>query len=567
MLAWGQHSGKNENRLVPAMPFKRNLSLCLSLILGLSLWQSDYVASTALAKGGKKAIRSEAIDDRAAKPPSKAQKTHSYTFENVLGTSFSLDVRVSSKAKAEAVRARIFKEIKHRKRLMSTYDSNSELSKINARAFVKGEAIAVSTSLWLLLRDSHRIQRLTRGSFNAYLGDLIQLWRQCAKKSRLPTDAEIEAAMMGARAGFKVWSDKNDNDFLTRLGPGSFQVDGIGKGYIMDKAMREAKESVSGVDGIKIDIGGDIIAHGDKAWLLGVADPARSADNAPALTTVRLKNMAMATSGAYERSLKIGGQLYNHILDPATGRPADGVLSATVIASRARIADALATALCVMAPKAAIRLIEDKTSAVCLIVDRSGKQYRSRGFAAFEVVKPSARAGKPSQWPAGYRVTVGFKLINSWKTVNKPRRKKRFKRHFVGAWVEDMAGRRLRILALWAKRKDLKYVRDLNHFWKYAWILAGQEDSSRAVKAYSRATRAAGAYRLLWDGRDDAGDAVAKGRYRICIDINREHGPPRGREIHSSVFVLIDCGKEASSAKARDQPELSHVTVHYGPGK
>ena len=70
-----------------------------------------------------------------------------------------------------------------------------------------------------------------------------------------------------------------------------------------------------------------------------------------------MSNLAVATSGDYARSLRIAGVSVNHIMDPRTARPVDHVRSATVVASTAQRADALATALCVMAPEDGLTMI------------------------------------------------------------------------------------------------------------------------------------------------------------------------------------------------------------------
>jgi FAD:protein FMN transferase len=494
-------------------------------------------------------------------------KTADYTFsrEGVLGSSYELIVRTTAKAKGEAAQARVMKEFEARKALVNTYNTSSEISKINALAFQDGEQIVLSYSLYLLLRDCAKLQKRTNGAFNAFLGEPLAIWKKAMKAGGpIPTKAEISKSIAIANKGFKVSKKKKGVYVLTRYAPGQFQLDAIGKGYILDKAARDAMEDVKGLSGLMINVGGDIIVGGKESWEIGVSNPKEIADNAAPLTRVRLKNsMAIATSGGYERSAKVGKKTYNHIMDPRTGQPVDGVLSATVIAPTARKADAWATALCVLSPKEGIKLLEKYSDGVCLIVDKAGKQHRSRGFQAFEIASEIKAPSPELAWPENHHVLVQFTLINSWKTVNKPRKRSSFKRHFVAAWVETEGGRRVRLLAVWAEGGEMQYIRDLDDFWKYAWILAGEANKPSLLKRRSRATRAPGRYRLQWDGLDDNGKAVPKGRYVICLDVNRENGPPNRREGHTSIAVPIDCGDKPSSVTSKDQPELGGVKVVY----
>jgi thiamine biosynthesis lipoprotein len=83
-------------------------------------------------------------------------------------------------------------------------------------------------------------------------------------------------------------------------------------------------------------------------WLVGVRHPTRPDRR---LAEIRLRDRALATSGSWAQSFVYGGRRLGHILDPRTGRPAEGVLSTTVVAPSAALADALSTAFYVMGPQ------------------------------------------------------------------------------------------------------------------------------------------------------------------------------------------------------------------------
>ena len=98
-------------------------------------------------------------------------------------------------------------------------------------------------------------------------------------------------------------------------------------------------------------------ATGSSGWTIGVQDPFHPEENAVPLMTLRARDRAIATSAAYERPYRIGNRRYSHIFDPRTGRPAEGIASATVVADDNVAANALATTLCVLTPEEGLKLV------------------------------------------------------------------------------------------------------------------------------------------------------------------------------------------------------------------
>jgi len=495
-------------------------------------------------------------------PRRAIDETHRYHFarEGVLGTSFDLTVIADNPRQAKGVEARILQEIAKRERIISTYRDDSEIGILNARPFAPDKRIDISLSLWLLLEECAHVAKRSKGAFNVFSGNTRDLWKTAAANGRWPADADLEAAAKSSQKAFRL-SGRKDSKWVERLAPGSFDFDAIGKGYVIDKCVREAVDDFPSLRGLKLNIGGEIKVWGqaDYArnynWRIGIANPRKPADNAEPLTVLEVRNLAVATSGNYARPIKIGEDSVNHIFDPRTAQPVDHVLSATVVASTAQRADALATALCVMQPEEGVAMINAMSDAACLIVAADGKQFRSSAFAAMELrSEPTATQA----WPDGNVVNIGFKLVRS--ETRAP-----FHRHYVGAWVENEAGRRIRILALWAKPADIGYVRDLDAFWRDAWLLAGEGTDTRRMLGFSRATRPPGEYSLTWDGLNDSGQAVPQGDYTIHIDVNREKGPPNQRERHSHAALKLRCATAPESVKVLDQPELQKVSAIYGP--
>ncbi len=489
-------------------------------------------------------------------------ESFTFTRENVLGTSFRLVLVTASRKQAETALQTALAEIERCRRIFSTYDPQSELSKINAMPWRSRRELVLSTDLARVLRSSLYWRKVSQGAFDPYLGDLIARWRLAAKHGDVAPAADVAAG--GAQlAEFRIHKRKRDKKrlyTLTCARAGRFDLDGIAKGFIIDRALRAIESSV---DGALLDIGGDIAVRGrsarhGSAWHIDVADARRPAENDRALDTIALSHMAIASSGGYARSMKIAKHTYSHILDPRTGRPAATLLGATVIAPDARTADALATALCVLEPSAGVALVDRQPVAACLLVDRKGRVHRSRDWTRFRPVPPRA-SGTP--WPAGFALQIHFRLVDSRTPAQRAGKRGRFKRHGTAVWVDDASGRRVRLVTLWFDRDEISHVRKLRAFWREGWVLSGSGADYGPLRAVSRASRRPGEYTVVWDGRDDAGRPVPQGRYRVRIDINREHGP--GNERHTLASIDVECRDVAVEGRAADQPELADVQVAY----
>ncbi|MBZ0169309.1 thiamine biosynthesis lipoprotein TRANSMEMBRANE [Candidatus Methylomirabilis lanthanidiphila] len=225
-------------------------------------------------------------------------------------------------------------------RLMSTFRHDSEIGLVNRMAATR--AVAVGQETFAVLTEAKRLGLTSDGAFDVTIHPLVQLWRGTTKKDRLPSSQETEAALgLVGHDGLSL--DPNSRSVrLQRSGMG-IDLGGIAKGYAVDVAAESFAR-----DGIRsglIDAGGDLRVVGRNrdggAWRIGLRHPL-----APSrlLLSVLVEDAAVATSGNYFRYNTIGGRQYGHLLHPRTGMPADGALSATVIAHSAMRADGLATA-------------------------------------------------------------------------------------------------------------------------------------------------------------------------------------------------------------------------------
>jgi thiamine biosynthesis lipoprotein len=466
--------------------------------------------------------------------------------DGILGTSLDLQVRAADAQQAAVIEATILAEIERLRKILSTYDEASEISQVNAST----NPVTCSRELLDVLSSYEWWTAKSRGAYNGHLGELIGVWKAAEKNGAIPDAGTLLPIVRSlAQPG---WTLNRSAHTVTRLTSGTLDVNSLGKGYIISRAVVAARAKSPATQGILLNIGGDIFANGVSApgtpWTISVANPMRSEDNAPPLTQVRLTDRAISTSASYERGYTVAGKRYSHILDPRTGLPAEGAASATVITSDSANANALATTLCVLKPEEGIALARQIADMDCLIVAADGRQFRTPRFALYEIPQAKTstipQANKPGLWPAGFQVSIAITL----KTPVDPRG---IRRPYVAVWVEDSNSKRVRTVTVWGNAP--KYLPDLPEWWKLA-----QQDQQWA-STVTRATRAAGHYRIAWDGLDDQGKGLPTGVYTIFLEVNRQRGT------HGIQSGKIVCDRSPATGTIPAAPEFGQSNLSYGP--
>ncbi len=262
---------------------------------------------------------------------------------------FAMDTLVSVKAYGnsanDAVKAAGDKlsELEQR---FSVTGGNSEIARLNSRVTdeVSDETSYVISTALGYCAD-------TGGALDITIYPVVRAWGFTTGEYRVATDEEISEAL--GKTGFRNVALSGNKVML----PDGFMLD-LGscvKGYAGDK-MKETL-SACGITSAIINIGGNVTALGNKPdgsdWTVGIADPS---DPSELLGTVRVSDKSVVTSGGYQRYFTDDdGERYIHIIDPATGRPAEsGLKSVTVIGDDGLMCDALSTALFVMGEEKAV---------------------------------------------------------------------------------------------------------------------------------------------------------------------------------------------------------------------
>jgi thiamine biosynthesis lipoprotein len=240
-------------------------------------------------------------------------------------------------------------------RLMSHYKPESGLSRLN-RHGSRGP-VAVEAELFDLIAESLRYSRDTGGAFDVTVGPLLKAWGFFRGDGRLPSEGELAALM--DRIGYRhVILDPSAR--MIRFDRPGVELDlgGIAKGYAVDRAVgllrthRVAAALVSAGGSTTFALGAP---PGRAAWEVDIQDPV---DPERVALTVRLKDEAVSVSGTSEKGFEVDGIRYSHVMDPRTGRPAQGVLSVAVLARSGTAGDALDNALFVKGVRASRKYLK-----------------------------------------------------------------------------------------------------------------------------------------------------------------------------------------------------------------
>lgn len=238
-------------------------------------------------------------------------------------------------------------EINRIEQLVSTGIDTSEISQINKNG--KG---SVSEDTGYLIRRSKEIYESTNGVFDITIYPVMQAWGFPTEKYRVPGKEELEKLRNIMGTDQVLYDEKNKE---VKLGKEGMEIDlgGIAKGYTSSKVIDIFKEN--GISNAVISLGGNVQALSGKPdgsdWRVAVENPA---DTGSYIGVLSIKDKAVITSGGYERYFEQDGKTYHHIIDPATGYPANnGLTSVTIVSDDGTLADGLSTSLFIMGPKKA----------------------------------------------------------------------------------------------------------------------------------------------------------------------------------------------------------------------
>ena len=306
---------------------------------------------------------------------SNSQNVYKQTLK-LMGSRFDISVVAENEAISNEYINIATNEIERIERFISSWDKNSQTSLINKNAGVS--SVKVDEELFQLIQRSLKISKLTQGAFDISYASMDKIWKFDGSMKEMPPIESISRSV--ERVGYTniILDEANKTVFLKLKGM-KIGFGAIGKGYAADKAKELLQNK--GVKAGIINASGDLNAWGKqpdgKDWMVAIVNPL---NKEKVFSWLPVENSAVVTSGNYEKYIKLNGELYSHIIDPRTGYPSKGILSVSILAKSAELADALATSVFVMGVETGLDFINQLKGVECIIVNADNKVITSKNI-------------------------------------------------------------------------------------------------------------------------------------------------------------------------------------------
>lgn len=297
--------------------------------------------------------------------------------QKLMGNAFEITVVDNHESTAYQHIEAAVAEIQRIEKLLTTFSENSQTSLINHYAGI--QPVKVDREVFDLIERSLRISRITDGYFDISYGGIDKsFWNFDRNMKQLPDPKLIKDHLKLVNYENILLNPEDQTVFLKEKGM-RIGFGGIGKGYAAEMAKRLLQKR--GVQSGIVNASGDLTTWGmqsnGKPWTVGIADPDHVKQP---FSYMNITDMAVATSGNYEKFVMINGKKYSHTINPKTGMPVSGVKSVTIFCPNAEIADAMATPVGIMGIKAALDLVNQIHQLECIIIDDDNTVYSSQNI-------------------------------------------------------------------------------------------------------------------------------------------------------------------------------------------
>lgn len=294
---------------------------------------------------------------------------------SIMGTAIGVLLWCDDRSRGEAAIDAVIAEMHRIDAAMSPYKADSELSRINREAAQR--AVPVSAELFSLLQRSLHFSRLSGGVFDvtyAAVGHLYDYRRGVAP-------GEKQLARARAAVGYRgLVLDSAAR--TVRFATDGMRIDlgGFAKGHAVELGAAILRRF--GIAHGIVSAGGDSRLVGDRLgrpWTIGVRDPRRRGQMVAVLP---LEDVAVSTSGDYERFFEADGVRHHHLIDPRSGRSPSAVRSVTIVAPDGLTSEAMSKTVFMLGIDEGMRLVEAQPGTDAVVVDASGRLHYSRGLLA-----------------------------------------------------------------------------------------------------------------------------------------------------------------------------------------
>jgi len=267
-------------------------------------------------------------------------------------------------------------EVSRIENLISDWIPASQVSQVNQNAGIR--PVKVDQEVFQLTSRAIRLSEITKGGFDISFAAMDRIWRFDGSMTAMPSPEAIKNSV--AKVGYKdiILDSLNQTIFLKKIGM-KIGFGALGEGYAADrcKTLMLKKGINSGI----VNATGDMSTWGlqpdGQRWKIGITNPFK---RNKLIKVLSLSDQSVTTSGSYEKYVEFDGVRYSHIINPATGYPARGLTSVTVVGPGAEMCNGLSTSIMVLGQKEGLRLLSLFPEYSCLMITDKGKVIRSRSF-------------------------------------------------------------------------------------------------------------------------------------------------------------------------------------------
>lgn len=292
----------------------------------------------------------------------------------LMGSVFEITLVDQDSSAAQQHIIEVIAEIERIENLISEWRPYTQISEVNRNAGIK--AVKVDREVFDLTKRAIQYARNSQGAFDISIVALDKIWKFDGSMDTMPSEDVIKNSV--AKVGYKhIVLDSTVSTIFLELPGMKIGFGSIGKGYAADRGREIMKNR--GIQAGIVNASGDLSTWGSQPngepWKIGVNNPFRAHEM---IEVLRLNEMAVATSGSYEKYVEIEGKRYSHIINPITGYPVTGLTSVTIYGPSAEIANALSTSIMVLGEKEGKKLIHNFPNYRFIFITDKGKVVRDK---------------------------------------------------------------------------------------------------------------------------------------------------------------------------------------------
>ncbi|QIL41373.1 FAD:protein FMN transferase [Pedobacter sp. HDW13] len=292
----------------------------------------------------------------------------------LMGGRFDITISAGDALSAENNIDTVIAEISRIENLISDWKSTSQVSAVNRNAGIA--PVKVDAELFALTERAIALSKVTKGAFDISFAAMDRIWKFDGSMTKMPDPEAIKRSV--EKVGYRnIILNKQNSTIFLRLKGMKIGFGALGEGYAADRCrkMMLARGIKAGI----VNASGDMSTWGKQPngddWSIGITNPMKEDT---LLAVIPLKKNAVVTSGSYRKFVVFNGKRYAHIINPATGYPATGLISVTVFGPSAEMANGLSTSTMVLGKIAGSQLIKKYQQYSYIIITDKGEILTSK---------------------------------------------------------------------------------------------------------------------------------------------------------------------------------------------